>query len=54
MTEQVNSLGGKKDRKLQHVLWILGSFIWYALSLVEPSVRVPMLGYQDRSPDHNP
>jgi hypothetical protein len=43
MTEQVNSLEAKKSHKLHYVLWMLASFIWYALSLLDPSVRGPKL-----------
>ncbi len=43
MTEQVNSIEGKKNRTLQYVLWMLAAFICFALSLVEPSIRGPKL-----------
>jgi hypothetical protein len=43
MPEQVNSIKGKKDRKIQYVLWMLGAFGCSALSLVEPSIRGPKL-----------
>jgi len=43
MTEQMNSIAGKKDRKLPYVLWMLAAFIGYTLSLFDPSIRGPKL-----------
>ena len=38
-----NSSGGTQNRKIQYVLWIVGAFGLYALSLLEPSIKGPKL-----------
>jgi len=43
MTERVSSLEGTKNAKLQCVLWMVGSFGLFALSLLENSIRGPKL-----------
>jgi|GEM_PF-3372078 hypothetical protein len=43
MPEQVTSTEGKKNRKIQYMLWMLVAFIGYTLSLFDPSIRGPKL-----------
>ena len=43
MPEQVNSIEGKKNRKVQYVLWMFVAFGQYVLSLLDPSIRGPRL-----------
>jgi hypothetical protein len=43
MSEPLNLVEQKKGHKLQYILWMLVAFLWYALSLLDPSVRGPKL-----------